>query len=491
MSSKLAPSAVSTSFVWNFAAVVFRRIVNIIAIPVIARLVSKEDYGNMQIIISTFMLMAVIRNSGFNDYFIKEADNLDDNFFSVFVNTMYLNTLIIAAIFLPAVVIFSYFSDISSIYIYLVLIVVLLLINVGEIAGETYFRQKVLFKNIAIASSIKIFSYPVFTILFLFIRPDLFSLFAAFALSIVFEIISYFYFLPDSKVFAPVMKKMKDGFLLQFKERVFCFSVSAGMFISNFNISFPIYLFAYAFSAGHSAQYAISVQLVSMPFSLIIDSLSKVIYPVFIKQNEEERRKFYFSILKFFPLVLYPMLIWIMVYTEDAVTLFLGNKWIDVVPVVRIVSIPVFFNVISSPLGPVATALGKPHYRVYWSGFSIVFAFLAGLAGLRYGFLTGVAFVVAARTVTLVIWQIVACRMINLRLLKLFRQLLYYVPLWMMLIFIWMLFPEVSTYPFVKMFIAGTVGMLLYFLLFILLFKDDVMQIKKLVNDLVKKKVLK
>jgi len=61
----------------------------------------------------------------------------------------------------------------------------------------------------------------------------------------------------------------------------------------------------------------------------------------------------------------------------------------------------------------------------------------------------------------------------------------------MMLIFIWMLFPEVSGYPFVKMFVAGTVGMLLYFLFFVLLFKNDVMQIKKLVNDLLKKKVFK
>ncbi|HSW59434.1 MAG TPA: oligosaccharide flippase family protein, partial [bacterium] len=359
------------------------------------------------------------------------------------------------------------------------------------IVGETYFRQKVFFKNIAIASSIKILSYPVFTIIFLLIRPDLFSLFAAFALSIVVEIVSYFFFLPDNKVFLPDVKKMTEGFQLQFKERVFCFSVSAGMFISNFNISFPIYLFAYAFSAGHSAQYAISVQLVSMPFSLIIDSLSKVIYPVFIKQNEEERKKFYLSILKFFPFILYPMLFWIMIYTEDVVMLFLGNKWIEVVPVVRIVSLPVFFNVLSSPLGPVATALGKPHYRVYWSGFSIIFAFSAGWIGLKYGFLTGVASVVAARTITLVIWQIVACRMINLRLLKLFHQLLYYVPLWMMLIFIWMLFPEISGYPFVKMFVAGTVGMLLYFLFFVLLFKNDVMQIKKLVNDLFKKKVFK
>jgi PST family polysaccharide transporter len=491
MSSKLAQSAISTSFIWNFGAVVFRRIINVIAIPVIARLVSKEDYGNIQIIISTFMLLAVIRNSGFNDYFIKEADDRDKKFFSLFVNTMYLNTFVIAVIFIPAVGIYSYFNDVSSIYTYLVLIVVLLFINVGEIAGETYFRQKVCFKNIAIAGSIKILSYPIFTIIFLLIRPDLFSLFAAFALSIVAEIISYFFFLPDNKVFLPDIKKMTEGFLLQFKERVFCFSVSAGMFISNFNVSFPIYLFAYAFSAEHSAQYAISAQLVSIPFSLIIDSLSKVIYPVFIKQNEEERRRFYLSILKFFPFILYPMLLWIMIYAEGVVSLFLGEKWIDVVPIIRIVSIPVFFNVLSSPLGPVATALGKPHYRVLWSGGSVLLALLAGSMGLQFGFLWGVASVISSRVVTLIVWQVVACRMINLSHFKLAVQLIPYVPFWIMLVVFWIFFPEVSSFPYVRMFVSGTVGMLIYFMLFMLFFKNDVMQIKKLVNDLLKKKVFK
>ncbi|MGI6394837.1 MAG: oligosaccharide flippase family protein [bacterium] len=491
MSSKLMRSTISTSFVWNFGAVVFRRVINVIAIPVIARLVSKEDYGNIQIIISTFMLLAVIRNSGFNDYYIKEADNRGEKFFSMFVNTMYLNTFVLAAIFIPALGIYRYFNDVSSTYTYLILIIVLLLINVGEIAGETYFRQKVLFKNIAIASSIKIFSYPLFTIIFLLIRADLFSLFAAFALSIVAEIISYFFFLPDSKVFLPDIKKMTEGFLLQFKERVFCFSVSAGMFISNFNVSFPIYLFAYAFSAEHSARYAISAQLVSMPFSLIIDSLSKVIYPVFIKQNEEERRRFYLTMLKFFPFVLFPMALWIMIYAQDVVHLFLGEKWLDVAPIIRIVSVPVFFNVLSSPLGPVATALGKPHYRVLWSGGSVLLALLLGSLGLQFGFLWGVAFVVLARVVTLIIWQVIACKMISLSHFKLVVQLSPYIPLWTMLAVLWMFFPEVSTYPYVRMFVAGTVGMILYFLLFALFFKDDIVKIKKLINDLFKRKVFK
>jgi len=98
-------------------------------------------------------------------------------------------------------------------------------------------------------------------------------------------------------------------------------------------------------------------------------------------------------------LIVTPLTIGIGLIADPLVKIALGPKWLEAIPLIKILSIKEFLQLMSSMLGPIYLATGRPRYTMALQGFNaivtlpllILGALWAGLLGAAYATLTAAA----------------------------------------------------------------------------------------------------
>lgn len=115
--------------------------------------------------------------------------------------------------------------------------------------------------------------------------------------------------------------------------------------------------------------YDIAKQLVLKPSFVINPIVSKVTFPLMSKvQNETTLLKnIYLKTINYLASINFPIFIFLIIFSNEIVSIMFGEKWIGAVPVLRILSLWGAIRSTGNPVGSLMLAKGRAKLGFYWN----------------------------------------------------------------------------------------------------------------------------
>lgn len=133
--------------------------------------------------------------------------------------------------------------------------------------------------------------------------------------------------------------------------------------------------------------YSRAYSLFLQPINQINLPISYVATPVLsrLRDSEDSYRRAYTQILQIVTLAAFPLVIYLYFSSSALVSLFLGDKWITVTPILRFLSIVGLVQPISNTTGWLFVSQGRAKDQLIWGVIDSVLTIAAFIAGLPWG----------------------------------------------------------------------------------------------------------
>ena len=121
--------------------------------------------------------------------------------------------------------------------------------------------------------------------------------------------------------------------------------------------------------------YNIMKELILRPAQLINPIITKVSFPTMAKFNHDllQVKKIYLKVINYVASINFPIYIISIIFAQELVDIFLGEKWLPYISIFQILAIWALFRSIGNPVGSLIMALGKPHIEMYWNMLMVLY----------------------------------------------------------------------------------------------------------------------
>lgn len=149
--------------------------------------------------------------------------------------------------------------------------------------------------------------------------------------------------------------------------------------------------------------YNLAYQIVTIPVLKINPIITRVAFPVFAKnqQSQTALNEGFLHMTKLLSLVSFPLLMGLTAVSNVFIPSIFGQKWMEAVPILQIMSIVGILRVLMNPNGSIILAKGKANIAFYWD---------AGVLVL-YG--AALFLAVASHNLKVVAWTYVLVSLVN------------------------------------------------------------------------------
>lgn len=164
--------------------------------------------------------------------------------------------------------------------------------------------------------------------------------------------------------------------------------------INYFNSQIDTLLIGKLLGAEALGIYSIAKQLIMRPAQIFNPIITKVTFPMMAKiQDDTERLKnIYLKTIHYLSSVNFPIYALMIVLAPELVMVLFGDKWMDAVPIVQILSIYGALRSTGNPIGSLLLAKGKAKLGFYWNlglffyvPFGVYISSLWGLISVSWG----------------------------------------------------------------------------------------------------------
>ncbi len=120
--------------------------------------------------------------------------------------------------------------------------------------------------------------------------------------------------------------------------------------------------------------YQMAYRISNLPATEITHMISQVTFPVYSKIQDDipKLREAYLRILLFTTLISFPITVLIFVLAPDFTMIFLGEKWMSMVPTMQVLVFAGLVRSIAATTGPILYAVGKPRIDTKWQMIRLV-----------------------------------------------------------------------------------------------------------------------
>lgn len=139
--------------------------------------------------------------------------------------------------------------------------------------------------------------------------------------------------------------------------------------------------------------YSRAYALMLLPLSQITRMLSRVMFPSLaeIQDHLEQVRGVYLAATRTIALLTFPLMVGLWVLADVFVLALLGEKWVEVTPILRILCISGLGQSVGSTTGWIYKSQGRTDIQLKWGLFSSLVRCVAFLIGIQWG-IVGVAY---------------------------------------------------------------------------------------------------
>lgn len=196
--------------------------------------------------------------------------------------------------------------------------------------------------------------------------------------SILYMGVGFYFFGAPAFVFE--IKGLRNFFsfgFFQLGERLFIYSHS----------QFDVLLIGKFFGVEATGIYSMAKMLIVRVVGIVVSIVSRVTLPIMSKNNDDLMvlKMYYLNSVKYLSLIVAPIFLFISVLSSPIVQVLFGHKWVDVIPVLQILSFYGFFRVIGNPIGSLILAKGRADIGFYWNLSMLFFIPFAVLCGRPFG----------------------------------------------------------------------------------------------------------
>lgn len=162
--------------------------------------------------------------------------------------------------------------------------------------------------------------------------------------------------------------------------------------------------------------YSVAYQIMSYLICIISEIMSKVFLPAFsIIQADVEKLKYtYLKLVKYVSLVSFPFMALLAAMAPETVLAFLGQKWLPMIPVLRVLCYIGAFHSVATFSTTVVYSKGRSDLAFKWTAATVLVMALAFFIGCRWGLLGIVLSYALVTTLVAIAIQAIVNKLLNL-----------------------------------------------------------------------------
>lgn len=317
---------------WVGALRLVTRSMSFARVAILARLLTPSQFGIFGIASFFLALIEVFTETGVNIFLVQEKQKIDKYINSIWIVSIVRGIIISLVIFAFSPLVASFFKSSESLYLLHIISIVPIIrgfINPSIILfqKELTFHKEFYFRGIILVAE------TVITVLGVYLYRSPVALVWGLIASAALEVVLSFLFISPRPTFA-----FDKSYLLKVIYRGKWITVST---ISNYlyqNLGDMVV--ARLLNTTQLGLYQMAYKISMLPITEVSDVIAKVTFPVYSKiSNDVERlKKAFIKTLIMTILFSVPVVVVFLYFPDEIVYLLLGDKWLDVVPILQVLA---------------------------------------------------------------------------------------------------------------------------------------------------------
>lgn len=403
---------------WNFVAYGLSKVVVLITTSILARLLSKDDFGLVALAVVAINYLAVIKDLGLGVALIQRREEVNEAANTVFTINLIFGVILSLVLIPIAPLVADYFNNpmVTPVLRWLGLsffLGALGSVHVVWLMRELDYRRKLipdmgsaLVKG-AVSIGLALAGYGVWALVFGQLSGVLSS------------IILYWIIVPWRPRFA--LDPKITGALMKFGSSIFTSDI---VNVSIDNLGYII--IGRVFGAVQLGVYTLAFRL---PEMLVLGNLwimASVTYPAFanIQDDLNNMRRGFLGSIRMVGLIVVPICLGLIIAADPIIRVVFGDQWADAIPILRILALYTLIASVGYHVGDVYKAIGRPGILLNMTILTLILMAITLTIGSRFG-LEGIAWgYVTAMFIERVISLFLAAHYIKLSLREILSQLI-------------------------------------------------------------------
>lgn len=339
---------------WLFSFQIFNRLVQFIRTVILARLLSPNDFGLFGIALLALTVLETFSRTGFSQALIQRKEDIKSHLNTAWTAGIIRGFLIAGILFFIAPYTATFFNSPSAEPVVKVIGLAFILNSFANIA-IIYFEKELEFHKYFIYQFTGTVVNVIVTITAAFILRSVWALiYGLLAENFVKCILSYFIDRYRPKLHLDLQKAKE---LFGFGKWILGSSILAFLLTQGDDIFVGKILGATALGF-----YQMAYRISNMPTSEYMRIITRITFPAFSKLQEDFAKldDAYMKVLKFTSILIIPMAGIIFILSPEFTKLFLGEKWMPMVPAMQVLACYTMLRSIGAAPQSVFTAIGRP-----------------------------------------------------------------------------------------------------------------------------------
>jgi lipopolysaccharide exporter len=339
---------------WVFALRLLEKCLRIIRLIILARLLAPNDFGLFGIALLAMATLGTLSEMGFKTALVQKKDDIAQHLDTAWTVSIIRGIVLFILLFISAPYVALFFNNPDVTPLIQVIGVSLLLAGFTNI-GVVYFQKELEFnRHFAYQLSATLADFIV-VVVAAFILKNVWALVLGQLIGSLTGLIASYIVHPYRPHFRLELHKARELFgfgkwVLGSTILVFLLNQGDDAFVGKL------------LGATMLGFYQMAYRIANMPTTEITHVISQVTFPAYAKiQNNLPRlRESYLRVLQVVACLSFPIAGLIFILAPDFTRLFLGVKWMPMVPAMQVLALWGFINSIGATTGPFFSSTGKP-----------------------------------------------------------------------------------------------------------------------------------
>ena len=370
---------------WVAFANIFRQVLSLVSIAIIARLLSPDDFGTFAILMIFIGFLGIFSDMGTSAALIHIENPSNSLLSSVFYLNLFIGFMLSAILILFSTQIADFFHDTKIRDMLRIISFNFIIVSFG-VVQKALLRKKMDFKHLSLVQSFAMFIGITVGITSAMYGLGVYSLIAqTLASSILGTGMIWFY------------TSWRPTWHFSFNEikKIWHYTANLSVFevIDYFANNADNFLIGKYLSASALGVYSLAYKIMLYPLQNISRTLISVLFPAFSTiQNDNERfKKIYLRVIFFISLVSFPLMTGLMATANVLVNVLFGDKWKGLAILLIILAPSGMMRSVFTTVGSIYMAKGHTDIQLKLGTANAILTVIGFIVGLNWG-VNGVAF---------------------------------------------------------------------------------------------------
>ena len=344
---------------WSFAERISAQLVSLIVSIILARILSPEDYGILAIVNVFVAIGDALVAGGFGIALVQKKNSDDTDFNSICWVSVFVSVLLYAVLFICAPLISDFYVNNDLTLITRVLGIRLVFSAVNSIQ-QAYIQKKLLFMKSCIIGTFGAIVSGIIGIVLALTGAGVWALIAQNMMSVIISTAMLYFFIEWKPRLQCSMSSIKE--MWGYGSRVFLATT-----VDTLKDNIRTLVVGKVFSSADLAYYNQGKRFPQLLVNDIVNSVGKVLLPVFSEQQDDLNKNTDFMRLsiRVSSFILLPLIFGMVGIADNFILLFLTEKWMPCVPYLRILSLVYVTRSVNTILKNALLAIGKSEVNLF------------------------------------------------------------------------------------------------------------------------------